>query len=235
MTADAPIHVLLVEDDAKLAALLREYLERQGVTLDLARDGARGLDEALRRPYDAVLLDIMLPQRDGIQVCQEIRRHKDVPVIMLTARGEEADRVLGLEVGADDYMTKPFSPRELLARLRAVVRRARGEAGPPSRLIVRGDLELDPGSLSARLAGVPLDLTPYEFALLSALAGNAGRVLSRERLMDLARPDGEEVFDRAVDVHISRLRKKLGDDPQHPCRIKTVRGAGYLYMPRERP
>jgi DNA-binding response OmpR family regulator len=152
-----------------------------------------------------------------------------VPIIMITARGEEADRVLGLEIGADDYLPKPFAPRELLARIRAQVRRARGRAGPRLQPVFVGDLALDPGRRTATLNGVPLDLTGYEFSLLYALAGRAGRVLSREQLMELAKGSADESFERSIDVHVSRLRQKLGDDPRSPRLIKTVRGVGYQY------
>lgn len=229
MTTDPIIRLLLVEDDRRLAALTREYLERHHVVVSLAFDGERGLDEALRFTFDVILLDVMLPRRDGLDVCRAIRERKDTPIIMITARGEEADRVLGLETGADDYVPKPFSPRELLARVRSVVRRARGQAGPRRAVLTRGTLVLDPSALAATRGGERLDLTAYEFHLLYALAENAGRVLTRERLLDLA-GGGEEAFDRSVDVHVSRLRRKLGDDPLQPRLIRTVRGAGYLFM-----
>jgi DNA-binding response OmpR family regulator len=222
------IRVLLVEDDQRLASLTARYLEGHGLVVTLAFDGIQGLAEALRSAYDVVLLDLMLPGRDGIEVCRELRARKDVPVIMVTARGEEADRVMGLELGADDYVAKPFSSRELLARVRAVVRRARGQAGPASRSVQVGGLVIDPGALRATLDGRVLPLTAYEFTLLRVLAERAGRVLSREQLLDLAKGSAEEAFDRSIDVHISRLRQKLGDDPRHPRLLKTVRGTGYL-------
>lgn len=230
MEREPLIDLLMIEDDLRLAQLTREYLERNGIVVTLEADGERGLQQALRHRFDAVLLDLMLPGRDGISICQRLREHSDVPILMVTARGEEADRILGLEIGADDYLPKPFSPRELLARIRSAVRRSRGQAGPRSALIRVGDLALDPGTLTASLNGLPLDLTSYEFALLQALAERAGQVLSRERLMELARGSAEEAFDRSIDVHISRLRQKLGDDPRNPQRIRTVRGAGYQYL-----
>lgn len=230
MGHDTLIDLLLVEDDARLASLTREYLEKNGVVVTLEDDGERGLQQALKHNFDVILLDLMLPGRDGISICQRLREHSDVPIIMVTARGEEADRVMGLELGADDYLPKPFSPRELLARIRVVVRRSRGQAGPRSHLLRVGDLELDPGALTATLAGSPLDLTSYEFSLLQALAERAGQVLSRDRLMELARGNAEDAFDRSIDVHISRLRQKLGDDPRKPLRIRTVRGMGYQFM-----
>jgi DNA-binding response OmpR family regulator len=223
---------LLVEDNARLAALTAEYLERHGVNVVVAPDGLKALDEARRTRFDVVLLDLMLPGRGGLEVCRELRTRSDVPILMLTARGEEADRVLGLELGADDYLAKPFSPRELLARIQAQVRRARGQAGPSTRAVVVGDLEVDPGALRATLRGRQLELTAYEFQLLRALAERAGRVLSRERLLELVRGDAEQAFDRSIDVHVSRLRAKLGDDPKRPRLLKTVRGAGYQLVAR---
>jgi len=230
MGHDILINLLLVEDDARLASLTREYLEKNGIIVTLENDGERGLQQALKYKFDVILLDLMLPKRDGISICQRVREHSDVPILMVTARGEEADRVMGLELGADDYLSKPFSPRELLARIKVAIRRSRGQVGPRRQLIKVGDLELDPGSLTATLSGSPLDLTSYEFSLLQALAERAGKVLSRERLMELARGNAEEAFDRSIDVHISRLRQKLGDDPRNPLRIRTVRGAGYQFM-----
>jgi two-component system response regulator RstA len=226
------ITLLMIEDDVRLAGLTREYLERNGIVVSWEADGERGLQRALRQRFDAVLLDLMLPGRGGISVCQRLREHSDVPILMITARGEEADRVLGLEIGADDYLPKPFSPRELLARIRSAVRRARGQAGPRSALVRVGDLVLDSGTMRVTANGVLLELTSYEFALLQALAERAGQVLSRERLMELARGSAEEAFDRSIDVHISRLRQKLGDDPRNPQRIRTVRGVGYQYLSR---
>jgi DNA-binding response OmpR family regulator len=225
--APPAILALLVEDDASLAERTAEYLRGHGVTVVRAADGERALREARETRFDVVLLDLMLPRRGGLEVCRELRAHSDVPIVILTARGEEADRVLGLELGADDYLTKPFSPRELLARVQAHVRRARGQSGPASRPVVVGELRLDPAALSATLRGEALPLTAYEFHLLHALAERAGRVLSRERLLELVRGSAEESFDRSIDVHISRLRAKLGDDPRQPRWLKTVRGAGY--------
>lgn len=219
---------LLVEDDARLAALTRDYLASHEVVVTVAADGRQGLAEALARRYDVVLLDLMLPGKSGLDVCRELRVRSDVPVIVLTARGEEADRVLGLELGADDYLAKPFSPRELLARIRAVVRRARGQAGPSLEVVRVGALVVDPAARRATRDGKELQLTAYEFALLKALAERAGRVLTREQLMELAKGSAEESFDRSVDVHVSRLRHKLGDDPKRPRLLKTVRGLGYL-------
>ena len=229
VSTDAPLlTALLVEDDARLAALTRDYLESHGVVVTIASDGRRGLAEALGRRYDVVLLDLMLPEKHGLEVCQELRARSDVPIVVLTARGEEADRVMGLELGADDYLPKPFSPRELLARIHAVVRRARGQAGPSLEKVQVGRLVLDPGAQRATYLGRELALTAYEFALLKALAERAGRILTREQLMDIAKGSAEESFDRSIDVHVSRLRHKLGDDPKRPQILKTVRGVGYL-------
>lgn len=228
VTTTPSLLVLLVEDDRKLAELTREYLAGHGVEVTHVADGKAGLDQALRGRWDAVLLDLMLPGLDGLSVCRELRARSDVPILVLTARGEEADKVMGLELGADDYLAKPFSPRELLARLRAVTRRAKGKAGPPTVAIQVGGLALDPAARRAVLDGRELALTGYEFDLLRALAERAGRILSREQLMELAKGSAEEAFDRSIDVHVSRLRQKLGDDPKRPRLIKTVRGAGYL-------
>ena len=226
------IVALLVEDDVRLAALLSEYLGNHGVKVVVAGDGSRALDEASRLRFDVVLLDLMLPGANGLEVCRELRQRSDVPIVMLTARGEEADRVLGLEWGADDYLTKPVSSRELLARVQAQVRRARGQSGPSSRRVKVGPLEIDPGSLRATLAGRELPLTAHEFQLLRALAERAGQVLSRERLLELVQGSAEEAFDRSVDVHVSRLRAKLGDDSKRPRWLKTVRGVGYQLVAR---
>ena len=226
--AEPTVTALLVEDDARLAALTAEYLTGHGVVVTRAADGLRGLEEALHHRYDVVLRALMLPGKDGLEVCRELRARSDVPVIVLTARGEEADRVMGLELGADDYLGKPFSPRELLARIRAVVRRARGRAGPAQKMVRVGRLAVDPSARRATLGGKDLPLTGYEFSLLYALASRAGRVLSREQLIEMAGGSADETFDRSVDVHVSRLRHKLGDDPKRPRLLKTVRGAGYV-------
>ena len=233
MHSDTSLNILLVEDDERLAGLTRQYLENHGNVVTVVHDGKEGLQEALRYDFDAVLLDLMLPGMDGIQICQQIRQHKDVPIIMLTARGEEADRVLGLEIGADDYMPKPFSPRELLARLRAIIRRSRGGAGPSLNAVTSGNLRLLPASARAELDGHLLDLTSYEFAILLALVKSTGRILTREQIMEIAGGNPDEAFDRSVDVHISRLRKKLGDSSNRPNMIRTVRGLGYMFMAAE--
>ncbi|HEY0991445.1 MAG TPA: response regulator transcription factor [Kofleriaceae bacterium] len=224
----ASIKVLLVEDDERLAQLTARYLESHGVLVTIAATGHEGQAEALRRQYDCIVLDVMLPGRDGIEVTRELRARTDVPIVMVTARTEEADRVLGLEVGADDYVPKPFSPRELLARIRATVRRVRGQAGPTQQTVQVGGLVLDPQKMTVTLDGNPIEVTAYEFSILRALAQRPGRVLSREQLLDLAKGSAELSFDRSIDVHVSRLRAKLGDDSRNPKILKTVRGAGYL-------
>jgi DNA-binding response OmpR family regulator len=228
VSTDPVLTALLVEDDERLATLTAEYLGGHGVLVTRAADGDSGVREALARAYDVVLLDLMLPGKDGLEVCREIRSRSDVPIVILTARGEERDRVTGLELGADDYVPKPFSPRELLARIRAVVRRARGQVGPAVKILKVGTLVLDPGNRRVTVRGEEILLTGYEFSLLYALATRAGRVLSREQLIELAGGSSEEAFDRSVDVHVSRLRQKLGDDSRSPRMLKTVRGAGYM-------
>ncbi|HET7825600.1 MAG TPA: response regulator transcription factor [Anaeromyxobacter sp.] len=205
---------------ARIRALVRRARGQAGPALRTVRVGELVVDPAGRRAT--------LAGKDGLEVCREVRARSDVPIIVLTARGEEADRVMGLELGADDYLAKPFSPRELLARIRAVVRRAKGRAGPSRDVVRVGQLAVDPAARRATLGGKEVFLTGYEFALLLALARRAGRVLSREQLMELARGSAEDAFDRSIDVHVSRLRQKLGDDPKHPRLIKTVRGAGYV-------
>ena len=224
-----PVRVLYVEDDEKLAQLTRRYLEGHGLAVTWVGDGEAALTTASRDHFDVALLDIMLPKMDGVSLCRALRTRTDLPIIMLTARDEEADKVLGLESGADDYLAKPYSTRELLARIRAQVRRSRGGSGPAlARSIRVGALVLEPAAMAATLDGKRLELTAYEFSLLRALAERAGRVLSREQLLDLAKGSAEEAFDRSIDVHISRLRQKLEADPRHPRILRTVRGAGYM-------
>ncbi len=219
------MRILLIDDDARLAELLEEYLTPQGVTLVHAGGGQAGLGQLATGGYDAILLDVMMPGTDGLSVLRTLRDtgHR-IPVIMLTARGDEADRVVGLELGADDYVAKPFSPRELLARLRAVVRRTHPET-LAEKLSASG-ITVDTGSREAWVDGIPVALTGLEIDLLVALLRRAGRVVPRSALLDLAGRGDVAVGERAVDVHISRLRKKLADDP--PTRIRTVRGVGYV-------
>jgi len=227
--ADAPIRLLFVEDDQRLAQLTVEYLESHGIVVQLHHDADSALPGFQTFQPDVVLLDIMLPGRDGLEICRVLRQRSDVPVVMLTAKDDEADRVLGLECGADDYVVKPFSSRELLARIRAQARRARGRLGvtTDARIIV-GALVLDPPAMLATLGGVALPLTSTECALLRARAERPGRAVTREQLIELMKGSAAEAFDRSIDVHVSRLRQKLGDDPKQPTWLKTVRGAGYL-------
>lgn len=230
VSTEPGIAVLLVEDDVKLARLTADYLQSHGVAVTHCVEGEKGLEAALRSRFDVVLLDVMLPGKSGLDICRQLREQSDVPVILLTARDEEADRVLGLETGADDYLVKPYSPRELLARISAQVRRARGKVGPSKRKVQVGSLVVDPASHRATLGGKELSLTGYEFSLLRALAERAGRVLSREQLMELSGGSAEESFDRSIDVHVSRLRQKLGDDSKRPRLLKTIRGVGYVLV-----
>ena len=225
---DTP-HILVVDDDREIRTLLRDYLEKNGFRATAVADGQETRRALERGRFDLIVLDLMLPHESGLEICRELRTRSDVPVVMLTALGEEVDRVVGLEVGADDYLAKPFSPRELLARLRAILRRRAGRlpAGPPP--LRFGRLELDRGAREVRLDGSEVALTSYQFDLLAALAAHAGRVLSRERLMDLVKGAELDAFDRSIDVHISRIRAAIEDDPKHPRRIITVRGAGYVF------
>jgi DNA-binding response OmpR family regulator len=221
--------VVYVEDDQKLARLTARYLESHGLRVTLASDPREGLACVLRERPDVILLDLMLPGIDGLELCRQLRARLDTPIIMVTARGEEADRVLGLEGGADDYIAKPFSSRELLARIRAQSRRARGKVGPSAGSVSVGPLVIDPGARRATLRGADLALTTYEFDLLRVFAEREGRVLTREQLVELVRGSPDEAFERSIDVHVSHLRKKLGDDPRNPRSLKTVRGVGYLF------
>jgi len=230
---ESTIYLLLIEDDKRLADLTKNYLEKRAISVVHTISGEEGLKLAVDTHFDVVLLDIMLPGENGIEICKKMRDRIDTPIIMVTALGDEADKVFGLEVGADDYVSKPFSPRELLARINAIVRRARGHAGPKQSRISVGPLTVDPISREASLDNKQLDLTSYEFSLLQALAENAGKVLSRDRLMDLAKGNIDESFDRSIDVHISRLRQKLGDNPRKPWIIKTIRGIGYQLIVKD--
>jgi len=226
--------ILLVDDDPRLAGMVSEYLGEAGFRVTIAADGRAGLERLAHEPYDALVLDLMLPDMDGLEVCRQVRASatgaSEIPILMLTARGDAMDRVVGLELGADDYLPKPFEPRELLARLRAVLRRRRhGGADSAADILRFGRLEIDRGAREARLDGEAKPLTAYQFALLEALAGHAGRVLSREAIMDLVKGEQLEAFDRSIDVHVSRIRQAIEDDPKQPRRIITVRGAGYVF------
>ena len=218
--------ILLIEDDTRLAEMVRDYLGRAGYRIERAETGASGLALQMREPFDAIVLDLMLPDMDGLDVCRKIRERASLPILMLTARGDTMDRIIGLEIGADDYLPKPFEPRELLARLRAILRR---KAGSNQDVLRFGRLEIDRDAREVRLDGEVKPLTSHQFGLLSALAEHAGRVLSREVLMDLLRAEPLEAFDRSIDVHISRIRAAIEDDVKRPRRIITVRGAGYVF------
>ncbi|AXQ28702.1 DNA-binding response regulator [Solimonas sp. K1W22B-7] len=222
-----PPQLLLIDDDVKLTRLLTGYLHEQGYSVTPAHDGPSGLALAAGGGWDLVVLDGMLPGLDGLEVLKRLRETSRVPVLMLTARGDEGDRVMGLDQGADDYLPKTVSPRELTARIRALLRRA-APAEPPSRLLDFGGLQLDLDGRSVRLGGTELALTPVEFDLLAELARHAGRLRSREQLVEGLRDRRFDANDRSVDVHITALRRKLGDDPREPRYIRTVRGAGYL-------
>jgi DNA-binding response OmpR family regulator len=220
--------LLMIDDDEKLVALVREYLEPHGFEVAAAHDGDAGAAAVLAAEPDLVILDLMLPGMDGLEVCRRLRPASRVPILMLTARGDDTDRIVGLEMGADDYLPKPFNPRELLARIRAVLRRSGGEepaAAPP--VLKAGPVVIDAGARTVEVRGRRVDLTTAEFDILRALAANAGRVLSRDRLLEEVHGQGWAAYDRSVDVHVSRIRQKIEDDPRRPALLKTVRGAGY--------
>lgn len=218
--------VLVVEDEPQIADIVRQYLEKDGYRVVVSADGARAAEEFSRLRPDLVLLDLMLPGLDGYEVCRRIRAQGTTPVIMLTARDEEADKLVGLELGADDYITKPFSPREVVARVRAVLRRARGSE-PPAEPIRVLDLEIDPVRFEARRAGTVLSLTPTEFKLLLTLARHPGRAFTRLQLIDQVQGYAFEGYERTVDAHVKNLRQKLEPDPRRPRYVLTVHGVGY--------
>jgi len=219
--------VLLIEDDARLAGMVVHYLGEAGFRATVAATGAAATPLLRSESFDAVILDLMLPDMDGLELCRRIRAESSIPLLMLTARGDPLDRVVGLELGADDYLPKPFEPRELLARLRAILRRQRDPA--PGDVLRFGRLEIDRAGRLVRLDGEAKPLTGYQYTLLVALAERAGRVLSRDALMDLTKGSALEEFDRSIDVHISRIRAAIEDDAKKPRRILTVRGAGYVF------
>jgi DNA-binding response OmpR family regulator len=218
--------VLIVDDDRKLAQMLVEYLSARGYSVLTRGNGQGGVAAVKERLADAVILDVGLPDGDGFEICRRLRAESDIPILMLTARGEPTDRVVGLELGADDYLPKPFDPRELVARLRAILRRRTPRTGAVLRF---GRLEIDPEAREVRVGGEPRSLTSYQFDLLVALARSAGRAVSRETLMEHAKGETLEAFDRSIDVHVSRIRAAIEDDPKHPRRILTLRGVGYLF------
>ncbi|MBI4693380.1 MAG: response regulator transcription factor [Gammaproteobacteria bacterium] len=228
---------LLIDDDARLGALASEYLARNDIDVTVVGDPLDGLLALRRGDFDVVLLDIMMPGVDGLEICRRIRATPELarlPVMMLTAKGEDIDKIVGLELGADDYVAKPFNPRELLARIRALLRRTAGRTAPPSRDVLRhGELVIDLEAREVELAGRRLVFTHFEFELLAVLARSAGHVLSRDRLLDALKGGNCDVFDRTIDVHIARLRAKIETNPREPRYIKTVRGVGYVFMRQE--
>ncbi|WP_446010186.1 response regulator transcription factor [Candidatus Electrothrix sp.] len=230
--------ILMIDDDRKLCRLVTDYLEPMGYEVEAAHNGAQGLEMVKAETYHAAILDVMLPEMDGFEVLKLLRKESDIPVLMLSARGDETDRIVGLEMGADDYLPKTFSSRELLARLRAVTRRCqrvKDKPGPSTAsdaaddVLIFAELRIDQGSRTVRLNEETLTLTPLEYDLLVTLAHSAGRVLNRDQLLDAVAGRNYEVFDRSVDVHISSLRKKLGENPRNPRFIRTIRTAGYMF------
>jgi DNA-binding response OmpR family regulator len=223
--------LLLIDDDARLVAMVRDYLRGHGIDVEVAPDGAHGLAQLARDDIDLVILDLMLPDTDGLDLCRRIRAHDGevaaVPILMLTAKGDPLDRVIGLEIGADDYLPKPFEPRELLARIRALLRRRRPVSN--EQVLRFGRLEIDRGARLVRIGGQLRALTSHQFDLLLALAEHAGRVVTREQLMEWVRGEALDALDRSIDVHVARLRALIEDDPRQPRRIITVRGAGYVF------
>jgi two-component system, OmpR family, phosphate regulon response regulator OmpR len=223
--------ILLIEDDSRLAEMVSNYLGGAGFYVTVAPNGTTGIAYEARDAFDAVVLDLMLPDMDGLEICRRIRARAPTPILMLTARGEPMDRVVGLEMGADDYLAKPFEPRELLARLKAILRRTRGDQA--TEMLRFGRLEIDVGARQARLDGNDALLTSHQFALLLALARHPGRVMSRDALMEQVRNEPLEAFDRSIDVHISRIRAAIEDDASKPRRVITVRGAGYVFAKQQ--
>jgi DNA-binding response OmpR family regulator len=219
-------HILIIDDDERLCAMLQQYLGDAGYSVASRHTIAGGLQTLKQEAFDALVLDLMLPDGDGLDACRQLRTFSTIPVLMLTARGEAMDRILGLEMGADDYLPKPFEPRELLARLKAILRR--GKAGNND-VLRFGKLEIDRGARQVRVEGAACELTSYQFDLLLALAEKPGRVMSREHLLDAVKGEPLEAFDRSIDVHISRIRAAIEEDPKHPRRIITLRGAGYVF------
>ena len=220
------VRVLLIDDDARLHELLASYLTQNGFSVTVASDGKKGLAALETGTFDAILLDVMMPGIDGIEVCKRVRARSNIPIVMLTAKGDETDRVVGLELGADDYVSKPFSPRELLARIRAVLRRT--SPGAVGERIVVGDIAVDVPGRVVTVQSKPIELTGIEFDILVALVRRAGRVVARDALLSEAGRGDVAVGERTVDVHVSHLRHKIGDDPRSPKLIKTVRGVGYV-------
>ncbi len=229
--------LLMIEDDARLAGMVKEYLGQSGFVVSHAGDGLGGLTRLQELAPDLVILDLMLPDIDGLEVCRRIRslpgEAAQVPVLMLTAKGDPMDRIIGLELGADDYLPKPFEPRELLARVRAILRRRVEGAKPTTKVIRFGSLEIDRDARSVTVGGTPSELTSYQFDLLVALAERAGRVLSRDQIMEAVRGRELEAFDRSIDVHMGRIRAAIEQDAKNPKRILTVRGVGYVFAKQQ--
>jgi len=232
------VKILMIDDDRKLCRLVTDYLEPMGYEVEAAHNGARGLEMVRAGEYHAVILDVMMPEMDGFEVLKQLRQESDIPVLMLSARGDETDRIVGLEMGADDYLPKTFSSRELLARLRAVTRRyqqveekakSSADAIADDEVLIFAELRIEQGSRTVLFNEETLNLTPVEYDLLTTLAHSAGRVLNRDQLLDAVAGRNYEVFDRSVDVHISSLRKKLGENPRSPRFIRTIRTAGYMF------
>ena len=223
--------ILLVEDDARLAEMVHNYLGEAGFNVTIESTGSQAVERSRAEAFNAIILDLMLPDIDGLEVCRQVRSREATPILMLTARGDAMDRVVGLELGADDYLPKPFEPRELLARLRAILRRT--QVRGIEEVLRFGRLEVDLGARELRLDGEPCPLTSHQVSLAIVLAKNAGRVLSRDAIMDQLKGETLEAFDRSIDVHISRIRSALEDDPKQPRRIITVRGAGYVFAKKQ--
>jgi two-component system, OmpR family, response regulator CpxR len=229
--------ILVIDDDVELCSLVGEYLEPEGFGVEFVYDGEHGLERALSGEYLLVVLDVMLPGMNGLEVLRRFRNTSRIPVLLLTARGEDVDRIVGLEVGADDYLPKPFNPRELVARIRAILRRTQGEKseGQIPEILRVGEIELDPATRTVRQNGKPVELTSVEFTLLQVLLREAGRVVTRERLVDAVLSRKFSPFDRSIDMHVSKVRKKLGDAEGGTDYIKTVRGVGYIFThPRDK-
>jgi two-component system response regulator CpxR len=230
--------ILVIDDDVELCSLVGEYLQAEGFHIESVHDGEHGLQRALGGSHVLVVLDVMLPGINGFEVLRRIRKSSRIPVLLLTARGEDVDRIVGLEIGADDYLPKPFNPRELVARIHAILRRTRAAERPgaqPGEILRVGDVELDPATRTVRQAGKPLEFTSVEFNLLQVLLSEAGRVVTRERLVDTVLSRKFSPFDRSIDMHVSKVRKKLGDTEGDTAHIKTVRGVGYIFArPREK-
>lgn len=234
--SDMSEHILLIDDDVRLSAMVGDYLRAHGYQVSSAPSLAAGREMLARQSFDGLVLDLMLPDGDGLDLCKELRashRHRHLPLLMLSARGEPTDRIVGLEVGADDYLPKPFEPRELLARIRALLRRAGSSHDDGDDVMRFGRLEVDTGLRQVRLDGQSCDLTSYQFDLLTVLAQHPGRVMSRDQIMDSLKGHPLEAFDRSIDVHISRIRAAIENDPKEPRRILTVRGVGYVFAKRQ--